>query len=129
MVSDVYGLGIQANGRLSVCPGSPNCVCSAHPDDHDHMIAPLRYEGDAARAIVAMKEVLTALDRAELKSERPDYLHYEVTTKLMRFVDDVELHFVSGVIHVRSASRVGYSDFGVNRRRVEEIRRLWQEKA
>lgn len=73
-----------------------------------------------------LKDVIRSLPRTQLVEENEGYLHYEFTSLLLRFVDDVEFLFDEGTktIHFRSASRTGYSDFGVNRRRMEEIRIL-----
>ncbi len=128
MGQDNKVLGIQSDGRLAICPGSPNCVCTAHPDDQAHFVSPLKFQGDMGATQARLKQLILGLPRSELKAERPGYLHFEFTSKLMRFVDDLEVSIGAeqGVIHLRSASRVGYSDFGVNQRRVDEIRRLWE---
>jgi uncharacterized protein (DUF1499 family) len=67
---------------------------------------------------------MAGLPRAKLVQEDDAYLHYEFTSLLLRFVDDVEFLFddETKTIHFRSASRTGYGDFGVNRRRMEDIR-------
>lgn len=105
--------------RLAPVPPTPNCVSSrADPKDSVHYIAPL--EGVD---LAAVREVMAATPRTKLVREEPGYLRYEVRTALLRFVDDVEFEQEGGVVHVRSASRVGRSDLGVNRRRVELIRK------
>jgi uncharacterized protein (DUF1499 family) len=116
------GLGI-AEGRLAPCPGSPNCV-SSDAADAQHGIAPLALAVPAAEAWGAARDAVAALPRTTLVTERPDYLHAECRSALLRFVDDLELHLreAEGLIAVRSASRVGYGDLGVNRRRVEALR-------
>jgi len=115
--------------RLASCPDSPNCVCTLD-DSTDHGIPPYRYGKtlDEAKAIV--KQVFSQLSRTELVQEEGNYLHYEVRSLLFRFIDDVEILFddASKTIHFRSAARVGYSDFGVNRRRMEEVRSLLEGK-
>lgn len=110
---------------LASCPGSPNCV-STRAQDEDHAIAPFRYRKSRAEAKEALKEVVHALPRTKLLEEDESYLHYEFTSRLFRFVDDVEFLFddETKTIHFRSASRIGYGDFGVNRKRMEEIRSL-----
>lgn len=112
------------DGRLAACPSSPNCVCSLGAEA-GHAIAPLAFRGSAADAMRALKQVLAGQPRVRVISETTNYLHAEFRTPLCRFVDDVEFLVVESehVIHVRSASRVGYSDFGTNRRRVETLRR------
>ncbi|MCP9464314.1 MAG: DUF1499 domain-containing protein [Nitrospira sp.] len=115
--------------ELAPCPSSPNCV-STQAQDARHAIAPLRYQKPLAEAKAMLKAALDSLPRTRLVEEDDIYLHYEVTSLLFRFVDDVEFLFdeQAKTIHFRSASRVGYGDFGVNRRRMEEIRRLTEGK-
>jgi uncharacterized protein (DUF1499 family) len=116
------GLGVH-DGRLAPCPDSPNCVCS-QCDDPEHHVEPLRIEGPPGEAWTRLREALTARPRTVIVAEEGDYLRAECTSRIFRFVDDVEflLDREAGVIHVRSASRAGHSDLGVNRERVEEIR-------
>jgi len=109
------------NGHLRACPDKPNCVNSeAEAEDQAHAIAPL-----PGADWQALKQVL---ERAGgiIINDNGQYLHAEFTSALFRFADDVELFqdSANGVIHIRSVSRVGHSDFGVNRKRVESIRRL-----
>jgi uncharacterized protein (DUF1499 family) len=112
-------------GRLAPCPFSPNCVASqADPADATHYIAPIAFKGDAPAAWRALREAVAASARAKIVIERDGYLRAEFTSKIMGFVDDVEFLLDPGarVIHARSASRLGYRDFGVNRARVEALR-------
>lgn len=115
--------------RSLACPASPNCV-STHATDEGHAIAPLRYRKSRAEAKEVLKVAVSGLSRAKLVEEDEAYLHYEVTSLLLRFVDDVEFVFddEEKTIYFRSASRTGYSDLGVNRRRMEEIRSLAEGK-
>ncbi len=110
---------------LSPCPSSPNCV-STQAHDQDHGIAPFRYQHNLAEAKAALKALVLSLPRTKLVEEEDAYLHIEVTSLLFRFVDDVEFVFdeSSKTVQFRSASRTGYSDLGVNRRRMEEIRAM-----
>lgn len=114
---------------LPLCPSSPNCVSTQALDD-GHAIAPFRYRKSRAEAREALKAAIASLPRAKLVEEEEAYLHYEFTSLLMRFVDDVEFLFdeESKTIHFRSASRTGYGDFGVNRRRMEGIRVLVEQR-
>jgi len=116
------GIGVRGS-QLAPCPASPNCVCSDE-SDAEHAIAALRLAVPAAEAWAASKQAVLALPRTEIVTEHQDYLHAECVSALFGFVDDLELHLrpKAGLIGVRSASRVGYSDFGVNRKRVEAIR-------
>ena len=121
-------LGV-ASGQLAPCPDSPNCV-SSDASDEVHGTAALAIRGDAALAWQAARDAVAATERTEIVAEREGYLHAESTSALMRYVDDLELHLRSGqgVIAVRSASRVGYGDMGVNRARVEALRTLLAEQ-
>ena len=110
---------------LPPCPSSPNCVSTlASHTDTQHAIAPFRYQNSLAEAKELLKALIASLPRTRLIEEDGEYLHYEFTSLLIRFVDDVEFVFDEGskTIHFRSASRVGYGDLGVNRRRMENIR-------
>ena len=115
--------------QLVPCPSSPNCV-STKAQDEGHAIAPIRYHKNRPEAKEALKEAIRSLPRAKLVEEDESYLHYEFTSLLLRFVDDVEFLFddEAKTIHFRSASRTGHSDFGVNRRRMENIRELSEGK-
>lgn len=117
-------LGV-VEGVLRPCPTSPNCVCSeAHTTDGEHEIAPLSIAGDPTEEMARLQQQLMSWRGATLIDSSATYLRYEFVTPLVRYVDDVEfrLDAGAGVIHVRSASRVGHSDLGANRKRVEAIR-------
>ena len=124
-------LGV-SDGQLSECPGSPNCVCSM-TDAEDFAIAPITFARDSdflPDALEKIKQVIAAeFPRALLTKEKEDYLRYEFRTLVFRFVDDVEFLVVPDEqrIHFRSASRVGQSDLGLNRKRMEKIRKLLAE--
>lgn len=117
------GLGVSAAGQLAPCPESPNCVSSMAPDE-EHRIAALAISGDPGDAWSALEALLESTPRVSVVSIRDDYMHAEFTTRLMRFVDDVEFRMAAdgSEIAVRSASRVGHSDMGANRDRIEWIR-------
>ncbi|MGH7180440.1 MAG: DUF1499 domain-containing protein [Nitrospiraceae bacterium] len=110
---------------LAPCPSSPNCV-STQAQDEGHSIAPFHYRKSRAEAKEALKEVIRSLPRTKLVQEDESFLHYEFTSLLLRFVDDVEFLFddEAKAIHFRSASRTGYGDLGVNRARMEQVRAL-----
>jgi uncharacterized protein (DUF1499 family) len=116
-------LGVR-DGHLAPCGDQPNCVGSQGTDP-GHQIEPLHIKGTMKEARRQVLDLLTSLPRTRLVTQRPDYLHVEFKSFVFGFVDDVEFQFVEGgnIIHVRSASRLGHSDLGVNRRRVEMIRR------
>ncbi|MBK7974566.1 MAG: DUF1499 domain-containing protein [Deltaproteobacteria bacterium] len=111
------------NGALAPCPASPNCVNDRATDD-THKIAPLTYAGARADAMDKLAALVEGTPRARIVSRTDDYLNAEYTSLVWRFVDDVEFLFDADgrTIHVRSASRVGYGDMGVNRKRVEDVR-------
>lgn len=118
-------LGV-TDGRLAPCRRTPNCVSSqADPADAVHSVAPIPFRGDAAAAIAAARGAVESMRRAKVIREAPGYLYAEFRSKLIGFVDDVEFAFdeKAGVLHVRSSSRVGRRDYGVNRARVESLRR------
>lgn len=113
------------DGRLTPCPSSPNCVSSQAPaTDTRHSIAPIAFTGAAADAMQRAKQVIETMPRAKIVADRPDYLRVECRSHLWRFVDDLELvpDESRHVLDVRAAARVGHSDFGVNRDRVESLR-------
>lgn len=111
-------------GRLSPCPNSPNCV-SSQSSDKPHYIAPLEYSGSLMEAKQALLSILHEQARCEIEGTSDRYIYATFTSTFFRFVDDVEFCFDrnSKKIHVRSQSRIGYFDFGVNRRRIEHIRK------
>jgi len=108
---------------LPGCPASPNCVGSGPGEDAVHAIAPLSFSGDPAAALDRLKAVMAA-EGGRLVREDGRYLHFEFSSRFLRFVDDVEclLDAEHRRIDVRSASRSGHSDLGVNRRRIERLR-------
>jgi uncharacterized protein (DUF1499 family) len=120
-------LGV-TNGRLAPCPDSPNCVSTQATDDAHH-IEPIPFDGTPREAMTRLKTVLASRPRVRIVMETDTYLHAEFTSLIFRFVDDVE--FVVDdqrkVIDFRSASRVGRSDLGVNRKRMEAIRQAFAE--
>ena len=109
-------IGIQ-NGQLTACPDSPNCVSSFETSEQ-HGIEPLE------ASLEQVQRVLVELDEANIVDVQENYLYAEFTSSLMGYVDDVEFmsDAASGMTHVRSASRLGYSDLGANRKRIEAIR-------
>ncbi len=122
-------LGARA-GRLSPCPDSPNCVSSEAATSSERYVPPLSFEGGANDAWQRAREAALSLPGAQLVEERDDYLWIEVTTRALRFVDDLELLLDANErrIDVRSSSRVGYSDLGANRRRVEALREEFERQ-
>ena len=111
-------LGVQEN-KLAPCPNSPNCV-SSFDSDNSHTIRPLNAD------LEKIERMLVSLNHANIVDRSGNYMRVEFTSRILRYIDDVEfLHDENGgVTHVRSASRVGFTDLGVNRKRVEKIRSL-----
>jgi len=121
-------LGVNA-GKLVACKPTPNCVASqADKSDAEHYIAPIAFSGDATRAWEFLKRAVIGMERVSVVREESDYLYVEQTTWLMGFVDDCEFALdPAGLIQVRSASRLGRKDFGVNRARIEAVRTRFEE--
>ena len=116
------------SGQLTPCPSSPNCV-SSYSQDAEHSIAALNYGSEPEIAIANLKQIIESMPRTNIVKEEEDYLYAEFTTKIMGYVDDVEFYVdkEANAIQVRSASRLGKSDLGVNRERVETIRKKLNE--
>ncbi|MBD0268863.1 DUF1499 domain-containing protein [Pseudanabaena sp. FACHB-2040] len=116
-------LGVKA-GKLAPCPNSPNCVVSQGAQNGENAIAPIPFTTDPATALATLKTVVKSQPRTEIIQASDDYLYAEFSSQLMGFVDDVEFYIdpAESVIHVRSASRMGQSDLGVNRKRIETLR-------
>ena len=120
-VASLHAAGLQ-NGKLAPCPESPNCVCSE--GQGKHFIPPFKLEVAPEKAWAVLEQVLGETPRVKVVTRTDRYLHAEFTSAMLHFVDDVELDLrpEAGIIAVRSASRVGYYDFGANRNRVEKLR-------
>lgn len=109
--------------RLPPCPDSPNCV-SSQAADESHRVEPLAFQDDPAAAWERLRSAVREMPRTEIVQDDGEWMHATFTSTIFRFVDDVlfRLNPSEQTIHVRSASRLGYSDLGTNRRRVEAIR-------
>lgn len=110
------------SGQLAPCPSTPNCV-NSQSQDATHRIAPLTYDSSPQEAMANLKTALKSFTRAKVIAQTENYLYAEFTIPVVGFVDDVEflLSEDAKVINVRSASRMGESDLGVNRRRIETL--------
>ncbi|MCG6938543.1 MAG: DUF1499 domain-containing protein [Gammaproteobacteria bacterium] len=118
-------LGVN-NNKLAPCPKTPNCV-SSQAHDEEHYIDPVKYAGTQQQAHDRLLRIIESEKRTKILTNQKNYIRVEFTSALFRFVDDVEFYFPNEkpdekIIHVRSASRVGSSDLGVNRKRIERIR-------
>ena len=120
-------LGLE-NQLLSPCPGTPNCV-SSQEKNSQHRIQPITFEGSLELAKEKLHRVINSMRGTRILTQDVIYWHVEFTTQLLRYIDDVEFYFdvAQSLIHLRSASRQGYWDLGVNRRRVETIRSRFEE--
>lgn len=113
------------DGKLADCPQSPNCVCSQTPASSQQVEAFPAIGPDPIESFVL---IILSMPRTRIITRSSTYLHAEFRSKWIGFIDDVELFYDRDQqqVHIRSASRCGYSDLGVNRARVNEIRRLYQ---
>ncbi|MFQ5349865.1 MAG: DUF1499 domain-containing protein [Thermoanaerobaculia bacterium] len=111
---------------LVPCPDRPNCVSSL-AEDATHRVEPLPVEGTPEEALARLHRIIEAMPRATVDQVGEGRLRARFRSRIFRFTDDLELAVdaEAGLVHVRSAARVGRSDLGVNRRRVEEIRRRY----
>lgn len=108
-------------GALQACPERPSCVCSTD-SSKQHGIDALSVPAGVDAPIAALAEIIKAMPNTTIVSQDEGYLHATFTSKLFRFVDDVELLLDGDKVQLRSVSRVGYSDLGANRKRAEAIR-------
>lgn len=118
-------LGI-INGHLMECPQTPNCV-NSQAKDYEHLIQPILFIGTSKEAQTRLLKILNEWKHTKITVTQDNYIRAEFVSKVFQFVDDIEFYFPETegketIIHIRSASRVGYSDFGVNRKRIEQIR-------
>ncbi len=114
-------LGVK-NGQLAACPEKPNCV-STQATDEGHQIQPLTFDSEQDAMVAAVRDALAKFPRTQIITDADGYFHAECTSLICRYVDDLEV-WIDGearLVHARSASRVGYSDLGVNRKRVEQL--------
>jgi len=120
-------LGLQ-DGKLFPCPSTPNCVVSQGADQ-DHSIEPIAYTRSREEARELLTKVLGVVPRTEIVTRQENYIRVKSTSRILGFVDDTEFYLPEDepVIHVRAAARLGESDLGVNRRRLEQIRFALQD--
>jgi uncharacterized protein (DUF1499 family) len=120
-------IGIK-DGKFQPCPKSPNCVSTQSMDDK-HKMEPLSYNVIIDEAKTKIKEIIGTFKRTKLITEENNYLHFEFRTATFKFVDDVEFYFDDSakLIHFRSAAQKGWSDLGVNRKRMKKIQILYMK--
>ena len=119
------------NGKLQKCPDTPNCVCSEQYNDPEHYIPPLVLsKRDSNTSWTILKKIIRELD-GEIQNESDTYISATFSSTLFGFVDDVEIRMDSDqkTIQLRSASRVGHSDFGVNKKRITLIKKMFMERS
>ena len=114
------------DGKLHPCPKSPNCVSTQAIDENQKM-EPIIYSGSLIDAKANIVSIINSLKRSKIITNEENYIHIEFRTATFRFVDDVEFLFddKEKIIHFRSRARMGYSDMGVNRKRMEKITHLF----
>ncbi|MEP1448575.1 MAG: DUF1499 domain-containing protein [Paraglaciecola sp.] len=118
-------LGVK-NGQLTPCPDKPNCV-NSYTSDKAQYVAPIQLTGTTQSIKNNILTALKEMPNSTVTATQVNYVRVEFTSSIFRFVDDVEFYFpdtntTETTVHLRSASRVGYSDFGVNRKRIQNIR-------
>ena len=123
----IHTLGV-SDGRLAACPNRPNCV-SSQAESPEHQAAAIPLKQPSEEALDKIESAIRSMKRGKIVTREKGYLHAEFCSRLLAFVDDVEFMIddAERLIHFRSAARVGYSDMGANRRRMEEIRRRYEE--
>ncbi len=111
------------NGKLTPCPDKPNCFCSDYPDDQSHYVQPIDYAPKTAASVLAKSRTVVESMGGVVVSQNETYLAATFTSGLFTFVDDFELRIdqAQQQLYMRSASRVGYGDIGVNKRRVKQF--------
>ena len=117
-------------GSLSKCSSKPNCVCSEHKDDSSHYIDPIIIpENTTVNHFTLLKNIINEMG-GNIQVESSDYLAATFTSAMFKFVDDLEVRIdaTQKVIHIRSASRVGYGDMGVNKKRTDLLKKLFKNK-
>lgn len=114
---------------LTPCPKTPNCVSSVDTDRR-HYVRPLQYSDKSEDARGRLLAIISEIERSRIVKADAKFIHAEFTSRLFRFIDDVEFYFddLEKVIHLKSASRTGLYDLGINRRRVESIRKRFENK-
>jgi len=118
------------DGQLRACPDKPNCINTEYPEKSSQYLPPLDYpESTTEQVLVLAKEIILQMGGEIIRQDK-HYLAATFTSSIFRFVDDFEIsrNESSHKIHIRSASRVGYSDFGVNKRRVEKFSKLFKSR-
>lgn len=119
----------QNNTPLKPCPKSPNCVSTVEAKPRKRMV-PLNFRGDMIASKTRLKEIILAIEGTSITVEDSSFLLFEFSTSIGKYIDDVGFYFQQStqLIHFRSASRIGYGDFGANKRRMKKITKAWNSK-
>tara|TARA_Y100001970_G_C14091995_1_gene780545 strand:- start:142 stop:594 length:453 start_codon:yes stop_codon:yes gene_type:complete len=125
------GLGLTSENKFFPCPETPNCVSSfENPSNERNFISPIKFFGGKEATILKLEKLIKKNPSAKIVEKKENYLRAEYTSSVFKFVDDIQFYFgQENTIHVKSASRVGRSDFGKNRERVREIEFALQQSA
>ena len=123
-----FPAGLQ-NNQLSPCPASPNCVNSEYAEDSEHYIAAIAYQNRRVDELIQLLQQTIAISGGHVTNLSDNYIATTYSTRLFRFVDDVEFRIEpqQQLIHIRSASREGHSDLGANRKRVQRIKQIFMQ--
>lgn len=118
-----------SNGKLSACKGAWNCAITQEVDKETPTDNPLYYTMNHHEAFEQLKKIILDFPRADIISQTDEYIHATFTSKFFRFIDDIECYLPKNkkVIHFRSASRSGFYDFGVNKNRINSIKKTFQK--
>lgn len=121
-----FGVG---DKQLAACPDRPNCI-STKAERPEQRIAPIPIKEPADDALATLEAIIRSMPRSRIVSTREHYLHAEFRSRVFGFVDDVEFLIDESerVIHFRAAARVGHSDLGVNRSRMEDLRGQYETR-
>lgn len=123
-------LGVTEEGQLKACPNSPNCV-STQSDENDklHYIAPLTFDASVDAVQAALLDIVQAMPRSTLITNEANYLHFELRSALMGYVDDLEIYIDAdnSVVHMRSAARLGQGDLGANRNYLKSVQEKFNQ--
>jgi uncharacterized protein (DUF1499 family) len=124
----LFPAGLQ-NNQLSPCPASPNCANSEYARDSEHYIAAITYQNRNTDDVIQLLQQTIAISGGRITEHKGHYIAATYTTRLFRFVDDVEFRIdpQQQRIHIRSASRQGHSDLGANRKRAQTIKQIFMQ--
>ncbi len=129
----MFGIKIDAigvhNGKLMPCNGKWNCAITQTVDGQKPSTQPIYYTSSKKDARALLKKIILSFARVKIVSEADDYMHATFESGFWHFIDDVEFYLPNNakVIQMRSASRKGKYDFGVNKRRLKKIKKMFDK--